>query len=73
MTIEEGLKSDDIELLTLYANLAIQQYNVPKIDEMLNKKYFIYVNNGYFYLYRGKSWNPIKENKIAKLHFTYRK
>lgn len=73
MNIAKGLKSNDEEIIALYSDIAIEKYTVNQVNEMLNKRYFIHVNDGYFYLYRGKSWHVKKENKVAKLNFTFKK
>lgn len=71
MDIEQALKSDDEEIILLYANIAIEKYTVNEVDKMLNKKYFIKVDNGYFYLH--KNLNSKINKLVAKLNFTFKK
>jgi hypothetical protein len=41
MTIEEGLKSDDIEILALYCNIALEKYHKSIVSKMINKQYML--------------------------------
>lgn len=52
MTIEEGLKSDDIEVLALYCNIALKkEFSLFVIKSLLNKNYIIFKSiTGNYYL-----------------------
>lgn len=67
MNIVEGLKSDDPEIVYLYADIAIREITVNQVNELLNKKYKIDVRGGYFYLADRKCSCKFKR----KLNFTY--
>lgn len=66
------LKSHDVEILALYADIAIRQMTVNQVNSLLNSNYEIHVNDGYYYLQKKrKSYNQKTKERI-KLSFTFK-
>lgn len=74
MSIEEGLKSDDPEIVRIYAELALSQtsWSVNTITGIMKHRFYIHVNNGNYYLMDRKD-RVVMRHKGVKLNFTFKK
>lgn len=71
MEINEMLKSNDEEILILYVDLALKDFTINQINEMIkNKHYNVYSENGDFYL--KYNYSRLTSSK-TKLNFTFKK
>lgn len=72
--IKDGLKSNDIEIIALYSELALEKYNENQINNIINNKYYITLDDDkYFYLFKKSTRGGMKGNKIIKLNFKPKK
>lgn len=73
MTIEEGLRSDDPEIVRIYADLALSQtpWSINTITDMMKTRFYIYADNGDYYLMDRKD-RVVMRHKGIKLNFTFK-
>lgn len=71
MTIEQGLLSDDIEILALYCNIMLETYDILEVSKMLNRKFEIIIRDNNAFLCREELPRYVAHNNIVKLNYEH--